>query len=175
MVDCKKDGILYEEKLRWGDNMKTSGYVIRDAVKEDAARVDELLTELIRYETRFDKNLNKEYTVISNYIKVIGLDGHKLLVVETEGKIVGFLYGFIYQIPGMFARPVALLDALYVLEEYRQNGCAGALFLQFKQFAHDNHANSIELKVISENLNALHFYEKLGFCESKKYMQLECL
>ena len=40
--------------------MKTSGYVIRDAVKEDAARVDELLTELIRYETQFDKNLNKE-------------------------------------------------------------------------------------------------------------------
>ena len=99
--------------------MKTSGYVIRDAVKEDVARVDELLTELIRYETQFDKNLNKEYTVSNNYIEVIGLDGHKLLIVETEGKIVGFLYGFVYQIPGMFARPVALLDALYILKNLR--------------------------------------------------------
>ena len=155
--------------------MKTSGYVIRNAVKEDASRVDELLTELIRYETEFDKNLNKEYTVSNNYSEVIGLDGHKLLVAETEGKIVGFLYGFVYQIPGIFARPVALLDALYILEEYRHNGFAGALFQQFKQFAHENDAHSIELKVMTENLNALHFYEKLGFCEIKKYMQLECL
>ena len=51
--------------------MKTSGYVIRNAVKEDAARVDELLTELIRYETEFDKNLNKEYTVSNNYSEVM--------------------------------------------------------------------------------------------------------
>ena len=155
--------------------MKKEDYIIRDAVKEDADCLDALLTQLIHYEAQFDANLNQEFKVRGNYGERIGLDGHKLLVTEVDGRIVGFIYGFVYHIPEMFMEPIVILDALYVMEEYRHNGYARAMFQQFREFAKQCHACRIELKVISENLEALRFYEKLSFCESKKYMQMECL
>ncbi len=154
--------------------MKDFSVQIRNAEKSEAEALDALLTKLIQYETQFDSNLEKEYQVKNNYHEVIGKSGHKLLVAEADGQIVGFLYGFVYQIPGMFRQPVACLDALFVSEPYRNHGIARALFLQFKQFATENHACRIELKVLSQNESALHFYQKLSFQERKKHMELDC-
>ena len=102
---------------------------LRDATPADAARLDALLTKLIHYEAQYDSNLNGSYVVTDNYLDRIGLEGHKLLLTEDEGKIVAFLYGFLYEIPGMLAKPIAILDALYVEEVWvpsrfmRKNVC----------------------------------------------------
>ena len=70
--------------------------LIRGAEHEDAERLDELLTLLIRDEGQYDDNLNEAYVVRDNYRERFRMDGHKLLVAEIEGKIVGYLYGFVY-------------------------------------------------------------------------------
>lgn len=72
---------------------------LRDATPADAARLDELLTKLIHDEAQYDSNLNASYVVTDNYLDRIGLEGHKLLLIEDEGEIVAFLYGFLYEIP----------------------------------------------------------------------------
>ena len=39
------------------------------------------------------------------------MEGHKIFVVEEEGKMIGFLYGFVYGIPDLWREPAAILDA----------------------------------------------------------------
>ena len=146
---------------------------LRDATPADAARLDELLTKLIHDEAQYDSNLNGSYVVTDNYLDRIGLEGHKLLLIEDEGEIIAFLYGFLYEIPGMFVKPIAILDALYVEEAYRRKGCAAQLISAFKAFAAESSACRIELKVLSSNGAALRLYEKLSFKETKKYMTMD--
>lgn len=98
------------------------GMKLRDATTADAARLDTLLTRLIHDEVQYDSNLNGSYVVTDNYRDRIGLEGHKLLLIEDGGEIVAFLYGFLYEIPGMLAKPIAILDALYVEKEHRRKG-----------------------------------------------------
>ena len=148
---------------------------IRDAQPKDANQLDELLTQLIRYESQFDPNLNENCTITDNYCNKIGLDGHKFLLIEDEGEIVGYLYGFIAQMPDVINQPAAFLDALYVDEKSRKKGYASVLFSDFKKFAQEKGACRIELKVFSSNQKALGLYEKLLFKEFKKYMYLELL
>lgn len=146
---------------------------LREAAPADAARLDALLTKLIHYEAQYDPNLKRSYVVADNYRDRIGLEGHKLLLIEDGGEIAAFLYGFLYEIPGMFAKPVAILDALYVEEAYRRKGCATQLISAFKAFAAESGACRVELKVLTDNETALHLYEKLLFKETKKYMAME--
>ena len=140
---------------------------IREASIEDAKTLDEMLTRLIRHEANYDKNLNDQSVVKDNY-----KEGHKIFVAEEEGRIIGFLYGFVYGIPDMWKEPVAILDALFVDEQYRGKGCACMLFEEFRKFACRSGVCRIELKVISENADALRLYQKLEFVETKKYMCL---
>lgn len=146
---------------------------LRDATPADAARLDALLTKLIRYEAQYDSNFIDSYVVIDNYLDRIGLEDHKLLLIEDERELVAFLYGFLYEIPGMFAKPIAILDALYVEKAYRRKGCAAQLISAFKSFAAESGACRIELKVLSNNETALRLYEKLSFKETKKYMAMD--
>lgn len=146
---------------------------LREAAPADTARLDDLLTKLIHYEAQYDPNLKRSYVVADNYRDRIGMEGHKLLLIEDGGEIAAFLYGFLYEIPDMFAKPIAILDALYVEEAYRRKGCATQLISAFKAFAAESGACRVELKVLTDNETALHLYEKLLFKETKKYMAMD--
>ena len=146
---------------------------VREANKNDCEIMDGLLTELIRYETRYDSNLSHGYTVKNNYAERLEWHGHKAFIAEENGEAAGFIYGFVYIIPGMYVSPVAIVDAFYVREEFRGRGIGRELFSEFKKFAAAENAARIELKVMSENDKALALYGSLGFRETKKYMALE--
>ena len=147
--------------------------ILRDAELKDVPQLDDLLTKLIREEAQYDSNLNKECVITDNYCHRIGLDGHKLLLLEESGEILGYLYGFIYHIPGIYEAPIAILDALYIDKNHRRKGYASMLLCAFKAFAAESGVRQIELKVISTNEAASALYGKLAFRESKKYMKLE--
>lgn len=146
---------------------------MRDAKAEDTSRLDALLSKLICDESQYDGNLNQECEVKDNYCGRIGLDGHKLLLIEDNEEVVGYLYGFIYHIPGIYKAPIAIIDALFVEEAHRRKGYASMLISEFKKFAGENGVCRIELKVMSDNMPALSLYEKLSFSETKKYMKME--
>lgn len=145
---------------------------IRNAEIKDAAVLDELLTRLIRYESRWDPNLDEEYTVRDNYSNMIGHQDCKILIAEEDGEIWGFLCAIVCRFP-MYRKPMVILDALYVEEQYRNRGCATALIQELQRFAVGEGAASIELKVFSENATANKLYSRHGFAETKKYLRLD--
>ena len=147
--------------------------VIRDAERKDAAQLDLLLTKLIRDEAQYDGNLDPECEIKDNYCNRIGLDSHKLILIEEQDEIVGYLYGFVYHVPGICKAPIAMIDAVFIDEKHRRKGYASMLIAEFKTFAIENKACQIELKVVSDNRNAVALYEKLSFTETKKYMKMQ--
>ena len=146
---------------------------IRDTIPKDAEQLDLLLTRLIRDECQYDSNLNPDCEIHENYCHRIGLDGHKLLLAEEDGEIVGYLYGFVYEVPGICKAPIAALDALFIDERHRHKGYATMLIAAFREFAIEKGACQMELKVVSANKQAVDLYQKLSFAETKKYMKLE--
>lgn len=121
----------------------------------------------------FTNVINKNVTIINNYCERINLEGHKIYIAEINGKIIGFIYGFIFCVLNIYLKPIAILDDLFVEEEYRNNGCALKLINEFIHFAKENGACRIELKVLSKNENAIKLYNKFSFTGIKKYMELE--
>lgn len=144
--------------------------LIRKANPGEGPICDELLTQLIQMESRWDENMDETFTVCDNYEYRMTEDDTLLLVAEENGEIIGFLFGFLYPSP-VHKKPLALLDALYVSEEHRCKGCGRALALRFKEWAKVQNVFAVELKVMSQNTTALRLYESLGFGEIKKYMQ----
>ena len=147
--------------------------IIRDAETKDADQLDLLLERLIHYEAQYDSNLNPNCRIRDNYICRIGLTGHKLLLIEKQKQLVGYLYGFIHHIPGVCKAPVAIVDALFIDENHRRKGYGSMLISRFKEFAAENGACQIELKVLSRNSAAVDLYEKLSFTETKKYLKMK--
>lgn len=146
---------------------------IREANNDDCAKLDALLTKLIQYEAQYDNNLNPNYIVMDNYKEMLDLPEHKAFVAEEDGEIVGFVYGFILMIPDMCLKPIAIVDAMYVEKAYRNRRIATNLLHKFINFATEQDACRVELKVLSENTVAMRIYESLGFSETKKHMALE--
>lgn len=144
---------------------------IRQAQAKDGAAMDALLTELIRYEARFDANMDPTATVTDNYARLLDQEECVAFVAEEDGRVVGYLYGLVYELPGMLYRPVARLDAPYVQEAHRGKGAVKALCRAFAALAAERGAVKMELKVFCRNAPALGLYEALGFRETKKYME----
>lgn len=144
---------------------------IRQAQAKDGAAMDALLTELIRFEAQFDANMDPTLTVADNYARLLDQEDCVAFVAEENGEILGYLYGLVYEIPGMLHRPVARLDALYVEEAHRGRGVGKALCRAFADLAAERGAVKMELKVFCRNAPALGLYEALGFRETKKYME----
>ena len=145
---------------------------IRNAEQKDVGALDALLTRLSRLEKQWDPNIDEEYLWHDNYAGMIGAEGFKVLVAEEDGELIGFLSGFVLEQPARLVR-IAILDALYVSEDHRKKGCAKALIEAFRQFAVEESAGCIELKVLSGNLPAGTLYESLGFKEISRYMRLK--
>ena len=147
--------------------------IIRDAEPKDAMQLDTMLSKLIQDEARYDSNLVPNCEIADNYCNRIGLDGHKLILIEVSGEIVGYLYGFLYHIPGIYKSPIGIIDALFVEEPHRRKGYASMLINTFRAFAAEKGACRIELKAVSGNQCAIDLYRKLSFTETKKYMKME--
>ncbi len=120
---------------------------IRQAQAKDGAAMDALLTKLIRFEAQFDANMDATLTVADNYARLLDEEDCVAFVAEENGEILGYLYGLVYEIPGMLHRPVARLDALYVQEAHRGKGAGKALCRAFAALAAERGAVKMELKV----------------------------
>ena len=106
-------------------------YKIVDNI-EEAKICDDLLTELVMFERKYDDNVKETYVVNNYYTEIFNKDYNALICAKNNDDIVGFIYGFLKYEKGSFVKEnVGFIDALYVKDEYRKQGIASHLIEEF--------------------------------------------
>jgi diamine N-acetyltransferase len=89
-----------------------------------------------------------------------------LLVAESDGEIVGFVFGLLREAPDTpfhVKRRYLLVDNLSVSQKMRGTGVGRALMEQAHEWARSQGVTQIELGVYEFNEGARQFYEALGY------------
>lgn len=124
---------------------------------EDANKCDKLLNKLVLDERKYDNSISED-TKIFNYFKyMIRQKYNFLLGYYIDNNIVGYTF-----IKGV-DKETALLDGLYVEEEYRNKGIATELITTAFKICKNNKIKYLDVNVMYENKEAKKLYNKFGF------------
>ena len=140
----------------------------------DAIECNKLLTKLVNSERKYDTNIKSDY-IVNRYFENIYNNKNNCLFITKEDNNIATGYAFckiITSNEGPHINHIALIDGLYVNEEYRHQGIATKLIEQCKIWAIEAGASIIELNVMTKNINAINLYENIGFKELEKKMRL---
>ena len=141
---------------------------------EIAKECDNLLTELIMSERKYDKNVRDDYSVNDYFTKIYDKDYNVLICALSDNNVVGFIYGFLKYEKGILVNEsVGFIDALYVKEKYRKQGIATHLIEEFYKWCDSKEIKFIEIGSYVNNEAAYNFYKKLGFEVVTYYMKKE--
>ena len=128
---------------------------------EEARMCNHLLTELIRDESKYNKNLADNF-VVNNYFENIYLNKNNLLLISViDNEIVG--YAFAKKISSDEIIKSVLIDGIYVIESARNKGIATKLIERIQKWCKEKEIDEIKIKVVIANKSAYNLYKKLGF------------
>ena len=103
-------------------------------------------------------------------------DTYRIFVAEAPDGVCGYVFGILQETKDHLLlqdRKELYVDDLYVDANKRKGGIATLLMQQAKQEAQANGCCCVTLNVWNLPASALAFYEKLGYTERKRYMELE--
>lgn len=124
---------------------------------EDANKCDKLLNKLVLDERKYDNSISEDDKILNYFKYMIRQKYNFLLGYYIDNNIVG--YAFIKGID----KETALLDGLYVEEEYRNKGIATELITTAFEICKNNKIKFLDVNVMYQNKEAQSFYNKLGF------------
>jgi len=95
-------------------------------------------------------------------------DGEKnvLFLAQDKNQFIGFINLMLIDVPEEamnIKRTFALLDNIFVRENYQNKGIATQLMKKAEAWAKNKGASKIELQLYSNNKKALTFYQSMGF------------
>lgn len=137
-------------------NISPMNTTIRRAVKEDCARIMELVHELALYE-----KAPQEVTVSMEHFIESGFGANPVwwaFVAEVDGKVQGFALYYIRYSTWKGQR--MYLEDFYVAEDKRGNGLGKLLFDRLIEEAKERNLNGIMWQVLDWNEPAINFYKK---------------
>ena len=146
---------------------------IKKATKENVFVANDFLTQLIRDEKQYDKNINQDCKVLNCYENFIDNDNNCILFAFVDDEIVGYLYGYVIDGGDAYLEKVSQLEAMYVKDIYRGNKIGSMLMKEFKNWSNKKNVRYIELKVCTSNKNAICLYQREGFSTIKYIMTLD--
>ncbi len=149
--------------------------MIRKAKKEDIESIHKLDRESTKYHRKFDKDF---YTISEKWwkikkdsqIKAIKSPTNLILVSEIDGKVVGYIWGYIETI---MKNKIGKIQELIVTSKQRGKGIGTRLIKQMLDFFKDKKCIISEIEVFVENLPTIQVYEKAGFKKKEYKMQLK--
>ncbi len=136
---------------------------IRKANYGDVLILNNFLTLLIRDERQYDLGIDEDFVVTNMYENYIEDNNRLLIVGEEENEVKGYLYGYLKESDATYKYKVAKLDALYILDNWRNKGLAKALIAYFKDWCITKNVDIIEVNVCTQNKKAKNLYEQLNF------------
>lgn len=101
-------------------------------------------------------------------------DKQQIFVATLGNEIVGVVVLKEEEIPEnsfVNARRILLVDSLCVADSHRKKGIGSKLLQYAFDFGRGLKVDSIELGVIEENQNAIHFYQSMGMTTKSRKME----
>lgn len=137
--------------------------IIRVLDDKRANICDDLLTKLIQDERQYDESIDENFKVKNFYSNVIKVDTNILLAYEEDN----IIKGYIYLKPHFEEKNAYIVDAIFVLEEYRNNGIAKSLFKEAINITKSMDMKNLYISVFVDNKRAYYLYKSLGFFDNK--------
>lgn len=123
-----------------------------------------LLEELIQFEAKLDLQINGNHRISDHYERTLGKQDTIIFLAFNNENPVGYVIAYKQKENSAQLRNVINVMNLYVKQEFRNQNIGKTLINKVEKWAKDNYSNyDIELECISNNENALKFYESLGF------------
>lgn len=135
---------------------------------KDAITCDELLTKLIRDESKFDKLISQEFKVQDYFKNVIKNNKNILLGYIIDNQIIGYTY-LKYIVEDN--NKGYLIDGLYIEEANRRKGYAKELLEYALNLLDKENYDFIDINVLYANEKARNLYKSLGFKDFKIIMR----
>ena len=141
---------------------------IRRATTDDIKTIQQLGFELLDFERKnWDPSLDAKWPFSEKgkkkYLEAI--ENKYTIIAEKDGKPVGYLIGKLIDVSSDSARPIkpAYLENIYVSESMRGANIGSEIFANFKDYCKSEGVSRINVSVISDNEDAIKFYENVGF------------
>ena len=149
--------------------------LIRKAKKEDIESIHKLDRESTKYHKKFDKDF---YTISEKWwkikkdsqLKAIKSPTNLILVSEVDGKIAGYIWGYIET---NMKNKIGKIQELIVTSKQRGKGIGKELIKQMLDFFKDKKCIVSEIEVFVENIPTIQVYEKAGFKKREYKMQMK--
>lgn len=125
----------------------------------DANICDKLLTKLIEDERKYNDLIDEGVIITDHFNKMLNDKDIVLLAYYLDNQIVGYI------LIRKTNNDVCLLDGLFVLEEYRNQGIANSLLNEAINRCKRLGIKYIDIKVMDKNIIAKDIYKKLNFIE----------
>lgn len=138
--------------------MSRVGFKIRRARRADAEQFIGLVLALAKFEHLDPPSADGKRRLVDDVFRKKRIS---LLVVSDGRRLVGYALYF-YTYSSFVAKPSLYLEDIFVLEEYRKRGIGFALFRKCVDIALADGCGRMEWAVLTWNVKALQFYEKLG-------------
>lgn len=148
---------------------------IRKADEADIEALKILYRELESDAVRFQP----EHFVMGNrdadfFNAVFKSDNQDILVVEMDGKVVGFAHVILLEqkkVPCLKPEKVVYLQDLVVTENCRSRGIGTKLIKACREYGKAGGADFMRTQVFPQNIRGMQFYERQGFSEKMKTIE----
>ncbi len=134
--------------------------MVRLATIDDIDLINNFKTKLSLFKLKYE---NPSLNIIDECNNINSEDCIYLIAIKDDME-VGYLYGYVND-------KTAILDQIYVMDKYRENGVGEELVLEFKNWSIHKSLKNIEVNI--ENGNEAYFlFDKLGFEITKVKMNI---
>ncbi len=151
--------------------------VIRKANLDDLSKIQQLGTELMVSDRRFDPLMVEQWYFSNEGTKYLlsRIKGRNrtCLVATIKNEVIG--YATVNLLTTKTWRPIRVteLENLIVAKKYRKHGAGNMLITAFKDWSKSKGAARARLDTLALNKDAIAFYEKTGFIAHHQVMEAE--
>lgn len=131
---------------------------------EDCLKCNKMLEELIKFESKFDNQINPNYRIEDHYERTLNKNDVVLFFAKSGDDIVGYIAAYKEKTNPALNNDVIKIMNLFVKDNYRKQNIGKKLMNEVENWAKEKCDNfDIELDCISSNQHAIAFYQHLGY------------
>ena len=139
----------------------------------DCIEADKLFNSLIKYESGFDKIINGNCVVRGFNKEMLGQPNAFAYYVKDNEECVGYIFAYL-KTPynSVMNANIVTVESLFIKEEYRGKGIGKTLIEMLGKWSEAKFKDYVvEITCLSNNKDALKFYDKLGYMEVKTILR----